>query len=496
MGSPRDRLDDWLNTEVEPLPPAPGTFDRIRLRARRRKASRVVMSAAGVVVVVAAGVAIPRIATSLQGHNGHGGQTVAAGTPPPSARPNASGTGPGSLNSKSSSPVPPSGSALSAQGSGTQVPPNFQPTSVTFVGPHIGAVIGQAGTPGHCATKYCTSLAGTSDYGSTWYGVSAPVTGPPDGSTGVSQIRFLDTNDGWAFGPQLWVTHDGGATWAQEPTKGMRVTDLETVGDRAFALFATCAGKGAAYAADCTSFALYTSVPASNQWQLVSGPTANLPAAGTSGTGGAGGTSGAGGTGGQAASASLVLTGGPVTGRGYLLAPSGELLSGPLTGAAWTVADQQAPCQPGTPGSSGQPAGGLLAADSAQLVLVCTSATSTAGDSQTLAVYESSDDGAAWSKTGSGAAAGIAASLAIQAQGGLVLLATDAGLFRSTDGGGTWQRTQASPGGAATGEHGFRYVGMTSPLDGVALPADADLHEVFITTNGGLTWRARAVSSP
>jgi hypothetical protein len=77
-----------------------------------------------------------------------------------------------------------------------------------------------------------------------------------------------------------------------------------------------------------------------------------------------------------------------------------------------------------------------------------------------------------------------------------VLLATDAGLFRSTDGGGTWQQTQASPGGAAAGEHGFSYVGMTSPLDGVALPADAGLHEVFITTNGGLTWRAHAVSSP
>jgi hypothetical protein len=488
MGSPRDRLDDWLNTEVEPLPPPAGTFERIRLRARRRKISRVVMSAAGVVVVVAAGVAIPQIATSLLGNNGHGGQPVAAGTPPASARPNATGSGPGRLNSKSSSPVPPSGSALSAQGSGTQVPPNFQPTSVTFVGPHIGAVIGQAGTPGHCATAYCTSLAGTSDYGSTWYGVSAPLTGPPNGSQGVSQIRFLDTSDGWAYGPQLYVTHNGGATWAQEPTKGMRVTDLETVGDRAFALFATCSGKGAAYAAGCTSFALYTSVPASNQWQLVSGPTGNLTASA--------GTSGAGGTGGQAASASLVLTGGPVSGRGYLLGPSGELLSGPLTGAAWAVANQQAPCPPGVPGSSGQPAGGLLAADTAQLVLVCTSATSTAGDSQTLAVYESSDNGAAWSKTGSGAAAGIASSLAIQAQGGLVLLATDAGLFRSTDGGGTWQQTQASPGGAAAGEHGFSYVGMTSPLDGVALPADAGLHEVFITTNGGLTWRAHAVSSP
>jgi hypothetical protein len=35
---------------------------------------------------------------------------------------------------------------------------------------------------------------------------------------------------------------------------------------------------------------------------------------------------------------------------------------------------------------------------------------------------------------------------------------------------------------------------MTSAADGVALPADADLHEVFITTDGGRTWQALPVS--
>ena len=66
----------------------------------------------------------------------------------------------------------------------------------------------------------------------------------------------------------------------------------------------------------------------------------------------------------QGASASLVLTGGPTSGRGYLLAPSGELLSGPLTGAPWSVASEQEQCLPGTPGPDGQPTGALLAADS------------------------------------------------------------------------------------------------------------------------------------
>lgn len=479
MGNPRDRIDDWLNADVEPLSPPPGTFGQIRQRARRRKISRAVMSAAGIVVVIAAAVTVPQIASTLQSHGSKPGQAVAAGTPPASVRPTITGKSGGSPNSRSSSEVAPSGSALSATGSGSLVPPNFRPTSVTFVGLTIGAVIGQAGTRGHCATAYCTSLAGTSDYGTNWYGVSAPLTGAPDGSSGVGQIRFLNTSDGWAFGPQLWATTDGGATWTREDTHGMRVTDLETVGGRAFALFATCTGSGAAYAAHCTAFSLYTSVAGSGQWRPVPGPVSGLVSQ----------------AGAQGASASLVLTGGPTSGRGYLLAPSGELLSGPLTGAAWSMASEQEQCLPGTPGPDGQPTGALLAADSAELLLVCTSATDSTTGSQTKSVIESSDNGATWSAAQSADVNGVATSVAIQGAG-LVVLATNAGIYLSTDGGGTWQLAQASPAGAAPGEGGFRYVGMTSALEGVALPADADLHEVFITTDGGRAWKTHAVSQP
>jgi len=481
MSDPDDRIDAWLNAEVEPLAPPPGSFDRIRRRAHRRKVRRATMSAAGAAIVIAAAAAAPGIASTLL-HPGpaQSGRPVAEGTSAPVSRPAVTGGGSGGVNSESSSPVPALGSALSPGGSGAPVPANFQPTSVTFIG-SIGAVIGQAGTRGHCATAYCTSLAGTSDYGRSWYGVSAPVTGPPDGARGVSQVRFLNLSDGWAFGPQLWVTHDGGASWTQEPTHGMRVTDLEAAGNRAFALFARCTGTSADYGARCTSVSLYTSLAGTDRWRPVPGPTASLqPLATEAGT---------------AVSASLVLTGGPTGGQGYLLAPSGELLSGPLTGAAWT-AGPRLPCPPGAPGASGQPTGGLLAADSSQLILVCTSGTSAASDTQTKLVFASSDGGAHWSTAGTGLPGGIATSVAMQAQDNLVLLATDAGLYRSGDGGRTWQLTQAGPTGAAAGETGFSYVGMTSPTNGVALPADPRLHEVFITTDGGSTWLPQAVSAP
>ena len=96
----------------------------------------------------------------------------------------------------------------------------------------------------------CTSLAGTSDYGSSWYGVSAPVAPGPDGSTGVSQLRFANIRDGWAFGPALYETSGGGWPWHKEDTFGQRVIDVEAAAaGTPIAVFATCAGTGPDYAA-------------------------------------------------------------------------------------------------------------------------------------------------------------------------------------------------------------------------------------------------------
>ncbi len=77
----------------------------------------------------------------------------------------------------------------------------------------------------------------------------------------MSQIRFLNLDDGWAFGPQLWAPHDGGQTWAQVGTHGQRVTDLETVGDRVFAVFADLHGPRGAGLAGGTSSLFPASFP-------------------------------------------------------------------------------------------------------------------------------------------------------------------------------------------------------------------------------------------
>jgi hypothetical protein len=304
--------------------------------------------------------------------------------------------------------------------------------------------------------------------------VSAPVTGAPDGGTGVSQLRFLNLSDGWAFGPALYTTADGGRSWTAEPAFGRRVTALEAAGDRAFAVLASCQGSGASYAADCSTFSLYSSAAGTAGLTPVS---LNIPASVSAG---------ALGTAGVPASAGLVIKGDaadPEAGTGYLYAPSGDILSGSVGGGAWTYAGK-APCAPGTAAPGGAPQGGQLAVGGSVLVLSC------AAGGQPGPVWESVD-GAHWTRVtvtgGTGAPRSLAATSASQ-----LVLATTTGLFYATlPGPGAWHAASIG-GGAPAG--GFSYVGMTSPTQGVALPADAALGEVFTTRDGGQTWTPSLVS--
>ena len=355
---------------------------------------------------------------------------------------------------------------------------------MTFVGADTGFVLGQAGIPGQCGPprKYiCTSIAGTTDHGGTWHGVKAPVTGAPAGPAGVSQVRFYNTSDGWAFGPQLWATHDGGQHWKHIDTHGLRVTTLEAAGQRVFAVWAQCSGTGPDFAADCTSSALYSASPGSDQWAPVPGAGPGYSLSGTAG------------------SAALVLS----PSRGYLLAPDGTLLSGPVASAgAWqpvtstgtgstspspgTASPSPAPCEPGPAQADGQPSGALLTGTtSSRLVLVCPSPAT--GATQAKQVYTSADNGQQWQKAGTAPAAGTATSVAGTAAGTIVL-ATTAGLQVSTDGGTSW-----AAGRGALPSGGFSYVGMTSANQGVAVPADVSQHAVWFTFDGGQSWHASPV---
>jgi hypothetical protein len=456
----RDHLDTWLQNRIEPLSPPPGTFEAIQRRARRRKLRKLVVSAGAAAVIVAAAVTVPQVVKMpVEPAQPEAGVGI---THSPTWGVEHSGT-PGAPDGSSNSPIP--------LPTGNPVPSNFQPTSITAVSTQTMFVIGQAGAPGQCATQYCTSVARTQDDGGTWAGLPAPLTGAPDGATGVGQIRFLDGINGWAFGPELWATHDGGEKWTRLSTHGQRVIDVETVGKRAFAIEADCAGTGQAYAVQCTDFTLYSTPAVANDWKPVGASTTNLNKQGAFG------------------SAALVLTGT----EGYLLTPNGTLYAGSVAASgAWKQAGR-IPCAVGLAQQDGTPTGATLGALTAQnLILAC----------RTNAIYQSADGGATWQQTatgpatpGTGTGTGTATANSIAASpAATVILGTSQGIEVLPAGSSTWRLATLT--GATAPADGFSFVGMTTPTRGIALPADATAGTVWFTDDGGLSWTPSQVQGP
>jgi hypothetical protein len=472
MPDRHDDVDAWLTERIDPLPPPPGTFELIKRRARRRKYRRLAVGAGAAAVIVAAAVTVPQVVSLPVVNSGSQAARVTAGPSPSAQR-----TGRGTEASSATSAVP-SADTLAP------VPLNFRPTSVTFVGTETGWVIGQAGVAGHCATAFCTSVARTDDAGKTWIGVPAPVTGSPDGSTGVSQIRFLNTKDGWAFGPGLFATRDGGQTWTSVGTGGLRVTDLETVGNRVFALFASCTGSGPQFAAACTTFSLYSASAAASSsagdWTPVGASTSGL-------------TDGA-----ADEAATLTLTGR----RGFLLAPNRALYAGPVDGSGpWTLVNSiTSACPVGTAQADGQPAGALFGAVNAkELILACASSGSggsggSAGSEgsagQQKLIFSSLNGGASWIQIATAPTAGIAASVAASPSE-TVVLGTNQGIDVLPAGDIAWQAANLTP---AVPAGGFSYVGMTTDEQGIALPADPASGTVWFTFDAGLHWQPSRIT--
>jgi hypothetical protein len=355
------------------------------------------------------------------------------------------------------------------------VPPNFQPSSITFVSGLSAWAIGQAGTPGTCVNTdpyICTSIVRTTDGGKTWQGGPAPDTGAPSGGTGVGGVRFLNSTYGWAFGPELWSTDDGGTNWTKVETSGARVTDLETSDHRAYALWANgCAASSsnapaADFAANCSSYTLMTATAGSGVWTPVGPATSGLT------------------NGGTPTSAVLALTGS----NGYLLAPDGAVYSGAI-GGTWTQVGTSG-CKPGPAQADGLPGNAQLALVGPQQLWIACGGTS-AGTPPAL--YESDNGGSSWTQPPAASwsgisdlsAIGVTTSLAA-APNGTLTLATTTGIYYLPAGGERWQASNATGAGAPKG--GFSYVGMTTDDQGVAVPADMSLHEVWMTTDGGASW--------
>jgi hypothetical protein len=195
-----------------------------------------------------------------------GGCSASAG----SAHPSSTGVQPAeSAAAATRSPAvaaPVAAASPAAAPAGRPVPPGFEPVSMTFVSASEGWVLGTAS----CAVQPCTAIVRTTTAGASWTGIPAPSVpvasiGQTGLSAGLSYLRFANPLDGFAFGSQLWTTHDGGATWQRVWLPG-RIADLETSAGMVYA----------AVTAPDSAVAIYRSPARADAWTPVTGLPASV----------------------------------------------------------------------------------------------------------------------------------------------------------------------------------------------------------------------------
>lgn len=137
-----------------------------------------------------------------------------------------------------------SASGVPALAAGAGIPASFIAQSITWLTPSRGWVLGTqaCGKAGNCATS---QVIETSNAGKTWRldgTIAARVPKAGNGSAGITEIRFASAKVGWAFGPSLYRTVNGGKTWTQAiiPGHGKQVLGLAASPAGTFAIVSPC----------------------------------------------------------------------------------------------------------------------------------------------------------------------------------------------------------------------------------------------------------------
>lgn len=332
---------------------------------------------------------------------------------------------------------------------GGPVPVGFVPVSVTFVSLDVGWVLGTA----PCASRPCTSLVRTSDRGKTWVGLPAP---PVELTTGASQgvrlVRFADAKNGWAFGPELWATHDGGGHWSRVSLPG--TTASATVA-------ALEAADGMVHAAvfDRGTTHILSSPASSDAWRDAA-TTVPLGA-------------------GPVPDARILLQGA----SGWLLVNNRTAVGGArLTAGRWET--WEPPCH-----EAGGPVA-VAASGPSDLVAICNEGVWT-GRPLAVRSYRSSDGGGTFQQNSASLALGCCVAEVASATPGTIVVGGETEqapvLLASFDHGGSW-----APVLKAASRSSWTDVGFTSTAQGVAVSraSDGSAGQLLITVDGGHSWTA------
>jgi hypothetical protein len=402
----------------------------------RRPTSRALAMAGG--VICAAALAAGCSATTAAPH-----------LPPASPQPRPSA--PATARTRAAAPASPAPAAAPvAAPAGGPVPPGFEPVSMTFVSASDGWVLGTA----PCAVQPCTSIVRTTNGGASWTGIPAPpvtlaANGPAGPTPGLSYLRFANPLDGFAFGSQLWATHDGGVSWQEVQLPGP-IGDLETAAGVVYA---------AVIAQDGT-VTIYRSLAAGGAWTAVPGLPAGVADQGF------------------VAPASL--------GRITLYGTAGWIILGGAlyatqTGQSWVRDPVSCPPDYGMVSAA--------AASTQQVTLLC--AGNSAMGSQGKILYSSSNGGASFSLAGTPPLPGDELKLLAQPTAQHIFLATYSAatmLDVSSNGGHTWSTAlYLEDGGLGWSDFGF-----TTPSQGVAIEHPANpasgTSTMYMTWDAGQTW--------
>jgi hypothetical protein len=330
---------------------------------------------------------------------------------------------------------------------------------LSFVGTELGWGLGSA----DCldgSGQPCTAMIRTTDGGRSWSSMKPPPANVPlliCGEPCIRQIRFATPQVGYAFGPSaLFMTTDGGATWRR---LSGGAEQLETLDGNVIRVVTTagCAPPGCRYS-------VATAPVGSDAWTAVPLPGAQP---------------------GMSVGVSLARTRSDAFLEvfGHVAGGAQEAHSVLFTstddGASWTNRGEPCPQVGGTISAEVDSTAVTTAADGSATIL-CTGR----GDQEPQFTMTSTDGGRSFAR-GDLHGLGAAPVSALGAASATTLLVMAADVFRSTDGGHSWQRLQANAGSAP----GLAsWIGFESPTVGRA----TDGRTIWTTRDAGLTWTAYA----
>lgn len=267
----------------------------------------------------------------------------------------------------------------------------------------------------------------------------------------LAHVVFATPLDGWAYGPDLFATHDGGATWSQVSNLGGDVDSVTYADGVVWALVhSACTGSGPH---DRCAYALLVSADHGRSWS----PAAAQPPVHELGV--------------------TVLR----PGGGLALLFSGTVAVSHDGGASWSSFPAPAACPSELPAYA-----------QGDLWLICR--LGRASGAELRHVLRSSDDGATWMEVFSQFAPGYAQFLAAVSAQHAFLGVGRGSLLRTDDGGRTW-----SPAIPALG-NSYANVSAVVFVDGLHgwMADDDDLTgrsgaAIWRTADGGLQWQRVAI---